>query len=132
MRNALLALAFALAATPAFADDAPTCAIERPVNAKLVADANDLKGVSGRTDMLIGNLSYMRAPEEEAEAASGAVLFIRRPDSTWRAIVPPISAAAMLSRKLESTNTMIKRTKPPFQSSGRILGSTTGTWLFSK
>lgn len=91
MRNAVLAFATALAlAAPAFADPpegAPTCAIERPVTAQLVNDAQDLKGLSTRGDMLIGNLSYMREPEEEAEAASGAVLFIKRADG-WKAIVP--------------------------------------------
>mgnify|MGYP003693943631 CR=1 FL=1 len=39
------------------------------------------------------------------------------------AIVPPISAAAMLSRKLDRTNTMTSSTKPPFQSSGRKRGA---------
>lgn len=91
MRNAVLAFATALAlAAPAFADPpegAPTCAIERPVTAQLVNDAQDLKGLSTRGDMLIGNLSYMRQPEEAAEAASGAVLFIKRADG-WKAIVP--------------------------------------------
>jgi len=47
-------------------------------------------------------------------------------------MAPPISAAAILSRKLESTNTITSITKPPFQSSGRYLGNITGTWLFSK
>jgi hypothetical protein len=42
-----------------------------------------------------------------------------RPRNTLDAIVPPISAAAMLSRKLDSTNTMTSSTKPPRQSSGR-------------
>lgn len=91
MRTAALAFALALTAitTPAFAAEAeaPTCAIERPVTARLVADAQDLKGVSGRADMLIGNLSYMREPEEEAQAASGTVLFLKRGDG-WKAIVP--------------------------------------------
>jgi hypothetical protein len=90
MRNAVIAFALAFSAAPAFAEpaeDAPTCAIERPVNARLVADAQDLKGVSTRADMLIGNLSYMREPEAEAEAASGAVLFIKRADG-WKAIMP--------------------------------------------
>ena len=52
--------------------------------------------------------------------------------NNWWAMAPPMSAAAMLSRKLEMTNTITSSTKPPFQSSGRNLGSTTGTWLFSK
>ena len=36
-------------------------------------------------------------------------------------MVPPISAAAMLSRNEDSTNTITSSTKPPFQSSGRKL-----------
>jgi hypothetical protein len=47
-------------------------------------------------------------------------------------MVPPISAAAMLSRKLDSTNTTTSRAKPPFQSSGRKAGISSGIWLFSK
>jgi hypothetical protein len=47
-------------------------------------------------------------------------------------MVPPIRAAAMLSRKLEITATMTSKTKPPFQSSGRNLGISSGTRLFSK
>ena len=35
------------------------------------------------------------------------------------AMVPPIIAAAMLSRKLDMTNTSNSRHRPPFQSSGR-------------
>ena len=41
--------------------------------------------------------------------------------NTPRAMVPPMSAAAMLSRNDDSTNTMTSSMKPPFQSSGRIL-----------
>ena len=51
---------------------------------------------------------------------------------SWWAMAPPMSAAAMLSRKLDSTKTITSRTKPPFQSSGRYFGRMTGTWLFSK
>ena len=36
-----------------------------------------------------------------------------------RATVPPIIAAAMLSRNPDSTNTSASSTNPPFQSSGR-------------
>ena len=54
------------------------------------------------------------------------------PLNTCCAMVPPISAAAMLSRKLESTKTMTSSTKPPFQSSGRKRGISSGTRLFSK
>ena len=49
------------------------------------------------------------------------------PRNTCRAMVPPISAAAMLSRKLDSTATMTSSTKPPFQSSGRKRGISSGT-----
>ena len=38
------------------------------------------------------------------------------PRNTTRAMVPPISAAAMLSRNDDSTNTRTSSTKPPFQS----------------
>ena len=55
----------------------------------------------------------------------------RRLNST-AAMLPPIIAAAMLSRKDEITNTPISMTKPPFQSSGKTCGSTSGTRLFSK
>ena len=48
------------------------------------------------------------------------------------AIVPPIIAAAMLSRKPDITNTPASSTKPPFQSSGSRCGSASGTRLFSK
>ena len=48
------------------------------------------------------------------------------------AIVPPMSAAAMLSRKDESTNTITSSRKPPFQSSGRIFGISTGRCESSK
>ena len=48
------------------------------------------------------------------------------------AIAPPISAAAMLSRKDDSTKTITSSTKAPFQSSGRKRGRTSGTSLFSK
>ncbi len=47
-------------------------------------------------------------------------------------MVPPISAAAMLSRKLEITATMTSNRKAPFQSSGRKRGISSGTRLFSK
>jgi hypothetical protein len=39
-------------------------------------------------------------------------------NSVW-AMAPPIMAAAMLSRKLESTKTITSIAKAPFQSSGR-------------
>ena len=54
------------------------------------------------------------------------------PRNTTLAIVPPISAAAMLSRKLDSTKIMTSRTNPPFQSSGRKRGRMAGTRLASK
>ncbi len=54
------------------------------------------------------------------------------PLKTCRAIVPPISAAAMLSRKLESTNTMASSASPPVQPSGRNAGISSGMRLFSK
>ena len=53
------------------------------------------------------------------------------PRNTVCAMAPPIIAAAMLSRKLDSTNTSTSSTKPPFQSSGRKCGRAAGTWLFS-
>src|SRR5215204_4776038 len=37
------------------------------------------------------------------------------PAKTWRAIVPPISAAAILSRKPDRVKTIASSTKPPFQ-----------------
>ena len=50
--------------------------------------------------------------------------------------VPPgyavTSAAAMLSRKPDNTKTIANSANPPFQSSGRYRGKTSGTWLFSK
>ncbi len=51
---------------------------------------------------------------------------------SWWAMAPPMSAAAMLSRKLDSTKTITSMTNAPFQSSGRYFGRITGTWLFSK
>ena len=54
------------------------------------------------------------------------------PRNTWRAIVPPISAAAMLSRKLDSTNTIASSARPPCQPSGRKAGISSGMRLFSK
>ena len=54
------------------------------------------------------------------------------PLNTCRAIVPPISAAAMLSRKLDSTNTIASSARPPFQPSGRKAGISSGMRLFSK
>ena len=56
----------------------------------------------------------------------------RWPLNSTAAIVPPIIAAAMLSRKVDSTNTSSSITKPPFQSSGRKRGSSAGNWLSSK
>ena len=47
-------------------------------------------------------------------------------------MVPPIKAAAILSRKLEITATMTSSTKPPFQPCGRKAGISSGTPLFSK
>ena len=55
--------------------------------------------------------------------------FLRK---TVCAIAPPISAAAMLSRKADSTKTMASSAKAPFQSSGRKRGSACGTSLRSK
>lgn len=83
------ALAFFAFAPPAFAvdDEDIACGMSRPVTARLVADAGELKALGGRSDALIGNLSYLREPQEEAEAASGTVLFFKRTDG-WRAIVP--------------------------------------------
>ena len=46
--------------------------------------------------------------------------------NSWCAIAPPISAAAMLSRNDDSTNTITSSTKPPCQSAGRKRGSTSG------
>ena len=54
------------------------------------------------------------------------------PLKTCRAIVPPISAAAMLSRKPDSTNTMASSARPPRQPSGRNAGISSGMRLFSK
>ena len=68
-------------------EDEPACGAQRPVTARLVADAGELKALAGRADVLIGNLSYMREPQEEAEAASGTVLFLKGAGG-WRAIVP--------------------------------------------
>lgn len=85
------ALAFFAFAPPALAvdDEDVACGMSRPVTARLVADASQggLKALGGRNDVLIGNLSYMREPQDEAEAASGAVLFFKRADG-WRAIIP--------------------------------------------
>ena len=47
-------------------------------------------------------------------------------------MAPPIIAAAMLSRKLDSTKIMTSRTNAPFQSSGRNRGSSAGMRLSSK
>lgn len=63
------------------------CAAEIPLTAKLVADALDLQSVGARADMLIGSLSYMREPAEDAEAASGAVIFVKRAGA-WHALMP--------------------------------------------
>lgn len=84
--SALAVLAFT---PPAFAvdDEDVACGMERPVTARLVSDATGLKALGPRNDVLIGNLSYMREPQEEAEAASGTVLFFKR-DNAWRAVIP--------------------------------------------
>ena len=50
------------------------------------------------------------------------------PRKTTEATVPPMSAAAMLSRKDESTKIRTSSTNPPFQPSGRYRGITAGTW----
>lgn len=63
------------------------CAAEIPLTAKLVADALDLRSVDARADMLIGALSYMREPSEDAETASGAVIFVKRAGA-WHALMP--------------------------------------------
>ncbi len=55
-----------------------------------------------------------------------------RPLKTTPAIVPPMSAAAMLSRKEESTKTIASSANAPFQSPGRYFGSAAGTLLSSK
>ena len=47
--------------------------------------------------------------------------------NTVAAMVPPMIAAAMLSRNDDSTKTITSSTNPPFQSSGRKRGSTAGT-----
>ena len=47
--------------------------------------------------------------------------------NTTRAIVPPIRAAAILSRNEERIKTKIRRRNGPFQSSGRNLGKISGT-----
>lgn len=91
MRTALLTIAALAAFTfPAFAaedGEQPACAVSRPVTARLVADAGDLQALSGRTDILVGNLSYMREPQEDAELASGTVLFVKGA-AGWRAVLP--------------------------------------------
>jgi len=83
------ALAFFAFTPAAFAVDEQdvACGMSRPVTARLVSDATGLKALGGRNDVLIGNLSYLRQPQEEAEAASGTVLFFKR-DDAWRAVVP--------------------------------------------
>lgn len=85
----ILAFALLAAAPLARAEDiepAP-CASERPLTERLVRDAQDLHALAGRTDILVGGLSYLREPSEEAEAASGAVIFVKRAGA-WRAIMP--------------------------------------------
>ena len=54
------------------------------------------------------------------------------PRNTVDATVAPIIAAAMLSRKPESTNTSASSARPPFQPSGSRRGIRCGTWLCSK
>ena len=49
-----------------------------------------------------------------------------RPLKTCRATVAPISAAAILSRNEEITNTRTRSTKPPVQLSGRAAGIQSG------
>ena len=76
-----------------------------------------------------------RCPTPPAFAA--ATMAARKPMCsvcryTARATVAPMIAAAMLSRNEESTNTSASSTTPPFQSSGRMRGSSCGTWLSSK
>lgn len=89
MKIAFAALAlFAVAPAQAVeAEDAVVCAASRPVTAKLVADAGDLQSLTGRPDILVGHLSYMREPEEEAQETNGTVLFVKHA-AGWRAIVP--------------------------------------------
>ena len=70
-------------------------------------------------------------------ALDAATMAARNPMCTlarksWCAIAPPINAPAILSRKLESTQTTTSSVKAPFQPSGRNFGSKTGIWLFSK
>jgi len=84
--SALAFLSFTPAAYAVDEDDV-ACGMSRPVTARLVADAGDLKAIGGRSNALIGNLSYMREPQEEAEAASGTVLFFKHADG-WSAVVP--------------------------------------------
>ena len=100
-------------------------------------------------DIGLGNLERADAVDPHhgrrgvADDAAGAAGVGRRDDrgeiadmdlalNTCRAIVPPISAAAMLSRKLDRTNTITSSAKPPFQSSGRNAGISSGIRLFSK
>ena len=52
--------------------------------------------------------------------------------NSWCAMAPPMSAAAMLSRKDDSTKIITSSAKPPFQPSGRKRGSMMGMRLFSK
>ena len=52
------------------------------------------------------------------------------PRNTWRATVPPMIAAAMLSRKPDSTNTITSSTSPPVQLSGSSAGISSGTGAF--
>ena len=54
------------------------------------------------------------------------------PAKTCRATVPPMIAAAMLSRKPDTTNTITSSSTPPVQLSGSSAGIASGTALSSK
>jgi hypothetical protein len=91
MRLLIVALLAALAATPAVAraEVVPSpCATPIPVTPALVRVAFDLQSFARRNGGLIaGQLEFTREPAEEAEAASGTVVFAKR-DGVWRAVMP--------------------------------------------
>ena len=71
-------------------------------------------------------------PALEAATIAARKPMCTLPLKTVCAIAPPIIAAAMLSRKLDSTNTSTSSTKQPFQSSGSQRGNTAGISVSSK
>ena len=73
----------------------------------------------------------------EPPAFDAATMAARYPIWTLRwntaaAMVPPMSAAAMLSRNDDNTKIITSSTRPPLQSSGRSFGNHSGTRLVSK